>query len=401
MLGSLTEAEDAVQETWLRLNRSGAADVRDMRAWLTTVVSRVCLDMLRSRATRREDSLDADVHLPDPIVTPVDDDPAEQAILADSVGIALLVVLDTLSPGERLAFVLHDVFAMPFAEIAQIMERTPNAARQLASRARQRVQAAPQPDSDLALQRRVVDAFLAAARAGDFDALLAMLHADVVFRFDLGPELGRHRPPLTGADAVNRHLRATAGRYSPLATTVLVNGAAGWLIGTRDDPIAVFGFTIVGGRVAALDLIKDPAKLRRLRVGTLPREARRRRPEHTWTQPGAGDAHNAADPTALPAVGHPASHAQRDTPARPRVTPKTTVEQPDFRHHCSCSTSREKPDEPRRPPRARGELGRHLSPRGLRPGPVPQLLPVGVRRESPARARSSDLGLVTKLPHGK
>ncbi|HEV2257703.1 MAG TPA: RNA polymerase sigma factor SigJ [Streptosporangiaceae bacterium] len=272
MLGSVSEAEDAVQECWLRLDRNNPDAINDLRAWLTTTVGRICLDMLRARKSRREHH--AGTWLPEPLIEePAEEGPEHQAVLTDSIGLALLIVLESLTPPERLAFVLHDIFAMPFAEIAQIMERTPHAVRQLASRARQRVKAAPQPDADLALQRRVVDAFLVAARAGDFDALLAMLHPDVVFRFDLGPERGRHRPPLTGADAVARHLRATALRFSPLGTPVLVNGVAGWLIGTRDNPIAVLGFTIVRGRIAALDLMKDPAKLRRLRAGSLPREA--------------------------------------------------------------------------------------------------------------------------------
>ncbi len=265
MLGSVSEAEDAVQECWLRLDRSSPAAINDLRAWLTTAVGRICLDMLRARKSRREHH--AGTWLPEPLIEePAEEGPEHQAVLTDSIGLALLVVLESLTPPERLAFVLHDIFAMPFAEIAQVMERTPHAARQLASRARQRVRAAPQPDTNLALQRRVVDAFLAATRAGDFDALLAVLDPDVVFRFDLGPERGRHRPPLAGADAVARHLQATAPRFSPLATPVLVNGVAGWLIGTRDNPIAVLGFTIVRGRVAALDLTKDPAKLRRLRI---------------------------------------------------------------------------------------------------------------------------------------
>ena len=276
MLGSVSEAEDAVQECWLRLDRSNPDTINDLGAWLTTTAGRICLDMLRARKARREHH--AGTWLPEPLIEePAEEGPEQQAVLADSIGLALLVVLESLTPPERLAFVLHDIFGMPFAEIAQIMERTPHAVRQLASRARQRVRAAPQPDADPALQRRVVEAFLVAARAGDFDALLAMLHPDVVFRFDLGSERGRHRPPLTGPDAVTRHLRATAPQFSSLATPVLVNGVAGWLIGTRDNPIAVLGFTVVRGRIAALDLMKDPAKLRRLRVGTLAREAQQRR----------------------------------------------------------------------------------------------------------------------------
>jgi RNA polymerase sigma-70 factor (ECF subfamily) len=276
MLGSVSEAEDAVQECWLRLDRSNPDAINDLRAWLTTTIGRICLDMLRARKARREHH--AGTWLPEPLIEePAEEGPEHQAVLADSIGLALLIVLESLTPPQRLAFVLHDIFAMPFAEIAHIMERTPHAARQLASRARQRVQAAPRPDADLAVQRRVVDAFLIAARAGDFDALLAMLHPDVVFRFDLGPERGRHRPPLAGADAITRQMRATALRFSSLATPVLVNGVAGWLVGTRDNPVAVIGFTVVRGRIAALDLMKDPAKLRRLRTGTLPREAQQRR----------------------------------------------------------------------------------------------------------------------------
>jgi RNA polymerase sigma factor (sigma-70 family) len=265
MLGSYADADDAVQETWLRLNHADADAVENLSGLLTAVLARICLDQLRARRSRREDPA-GDEFADELVGIAADFDPEEQALLVESVGSALLVVLDMLAPTERVVFVLHDIFAMPFAEIAQVMQRTPHAARQLASRARQRVRAAPQPDADLALQRRVVDAFLAAARAGDFDALLAVLDPDVVFRFDLGPERGRHRPPLVGADAVARHLQATAPQFSPLATPVLVNGVAGSLIGTRDNPIAVLGFTIVRGRVAAMDLMKDPANLRRLRI---------------------------------------------------------------------------------------------------------------------------------------
>jgi RNA polymerase sigma-70 factor (ECF subfamily) len=288
MLGSLTEAEDAVQETWLRLNRSGAADVRDMRAWLTTVVSRVCLDMLRSRATRREDSLDADVHLPDPIVTPVDDDPAEQAILADSVGIALLVVLDTLSPGERLAFVLHDVFAVPFEQIGPILDRSPAAAKQLASRARQRLrtaparssggyagdqageasaglqgEAGPAPAADLGRQWEVVDAFLAASREGDFARLLAILDPDVVLRADAGT--GPFGPSTLVRGA--REVLAQAQRFAPLgrfARPVLVNGGPGFLVARDGEPIAVMAVTVRDGKIAEMDVLADPDRLARL-----------------------------------------------------------------------------------------------------------------------------------------
>ena len=214
MLGSLTEADDAVQETWLRLTRSDTGGVQNLRGWLTTVVSRICLDMLRARATRREDALD-DVHVPDPVVTMVGDDPAEHAVLADSVGLALLVVLDTLAPAERLAFVLHDVFGVPFDQIGPILDRTPAAAKQLASRARHRLRGtsgqAPAPDP--AVQRAVADAFLAAAREGDFEGLLAVLDPSVVLRADAGSSpLGPSRL-VRGATAV----ATQAGRFAHLS----------------------------------------------------------------------------------------------------------------------------------------------------------------------------------------
>ncbi|HEY2983458.1 MAG TPA: RNA polymerase sigma factor SigJ [Jatrophihabitantaceae bacterium] len=263
MLGSVTEAEDAVQEAWLRLDRSDAEAINDMRTWLTTVVGRICLDMLRARKARREDYVGT--WLPEPLVQePVEDGPAHQAELADSIGLALLVVLESLSPPERLAFVLHDMFGVPFEEIGRIMERTTDAARQLASRGRRRVQAAPQPDRNVALQRQVVDAFLDAARSGDFDALLTVLAPDVVLRLDLGPDLAHG--PLVGADSVARHVLATAPRFVMFAKPVLVNGCAGALFGSLDDPISVLGFTVVGGRIAALDLIVDPAKLGHLSI---------------------------------------------------------------------------------------------------------------------------------------
>jgi RNA polymerase sigma factor (sigma-70 family) len=265
MLGSVSEAEDAVQEAWLRLGSSDTGGIDDLRAWLTTVVGRISLDMLRSRKARREYA--AGSWLPEPLVgEPDDDGPEHQAVLADSIGLALLVVLESLTPAERLAFVLHDVFAMPFDEVARIMERSPDSARQLASRARRRVQAAPQPDRDVALQRRVVDAFLAAARAGDFEALVEVLDPGVVFRMDLGPDAAQARPPLAGAGAVARHVLTTAPRFVNLAQPVLVNGQAGALFGTHEDPVAVIGFTITGGRIAELDLVADPGKLRHLTI---------------------------------------------------------------------------------------------------------------------------------------
>jgi RNA polymerase sigma-70 factor (ECF subfamily) len=270
MLGSLTEADDAVQEAWLRLSRADTGDVRDLRAWLTTVVSRVCLDMLRSRASRREDSLDTDVHVPDPIVTRVEDVPEEHAVLADSIGIALLVVLDTLSPAERLAFVLHDVFAMPFEQIGPILDRSPAAAKQLASRARRRLRGTASPDAapssaaEAARQRQVVEAFQAASAAGDFEALLAILAPDVVLRADVGTP-GRFGPSqmIRGAEAVV----AQAMRFAPLsrhARPVVVNGAPGALVVQDGEPLALAAMTIQGGRITEIDILADPVRLARL-----------------------------------------------------------------------------------------------------------------------------------------
>lgn len=265
MLGSVSEAEDAVQESWLRLARSNTHGIDDLRAWLTTVVGRISLDMLRARKARRESY--PGTWLPEPLVAePPEEGPEHQSVLADSVGLALLVVLDSLNPAERLAFVLHDIFAMPFADIGEIIGRTPEAARQLASRARRRVQAAPRPDTDLALQRRVVDAFLAAARHGDFEGLLQVLDPDVVLRSDVGPQARISMPQLTGAEAVARFVLERAPRFIALARPVLVNGTAGALFGTRQQPVSVVSFTVAGGRIAALDLVADPAKLRRLTI---------------------------------------------------------------------------------------------------------------------------------------
>jgi RNA polymerase sigma factor (sigma-70 family) len=261
MLGSTSEAEDAVQEAWLRLNRSDTETLENLGGWLTTVVARVCLDMLRARRARREEYVGS--WLPEPIVS-VEDGPEEEALLADSVGLALLVVLDTLTPPERLAFVLHDMFAVPFAEIAAILDRSEPATRQLASRARRRVQgAAPQTHPDLREQRRVVDAFLAASRAGDFEALLNVLDPDVVFRVDTGPR--GDRIPVTGAEDVARSILARGTRFAPHARPAIVNGNAGAIVVPVDRPIAVVGFTISRGRLVEIDLIADPAKLRRLR----------------------------------------------------------------------------------------------------------------------------------------
>jgi RNA polymerase sigma-70 factor (ECF subfamily) len=264
MLGSVSEADDAVQEAWLRLNRSDAAAVDNLGGWLTTVVGRVCLDMLRARRSRHEEYVGS--WLPEPIVS-VDgeSDPEQEAMIADSVGLALLVVLETLTPAERLAFVLHDMFAVSFEEIAPIVGRSPAAARQLASRGRRRVRgAAPAPDVDLARQREVVDAFLAASRSGDFDALLAVLDPDVVFRVDAGADSPLARQPVTGAEAVARTVLARGSRFAPLARPAVVNGVAGLIIGPERRPIAVVAMTVAGGKVATIDLVIDPDKLRGL-----------------------------------------------------------------------------------------------------------------------------------------
>jgi RNA polymerase sigma-70 factor (ECF subfamily) len=261
MLGSVTDADDAVQEAWIRLQRQDIERPDDLRGWLTVVVSRICLDVLRSRRSRREDY--AGTWLPEPIVTPVaPDDPEGDAVLADTVGIALLVVLDQLSPAERLAFVLHDVFAVPFEEVAAIVDRSPATARQLASRARRRVQQqAPREDADLRVQRQVVDAFLAAARAGDFEALLRVLDPDVVFRTDGGGSGVLARPPLAGAGAVARQMTATGPRLAGLAQHVFVNGRPGVIVDAPGQPRVVIAFAVSEGRIAAIDLMGDAAKL--------------------------------------------------------------------------------------------------------------------------------------------
>jgi RNA polymerase sigma-70 factor (ECF subfamily) len=263
MLGSVSEAEDAVQEAWLRLERVDFRTIDDLRGWLTTVICRIALGILRSRKSRPIDYVGT--WLPEPLVAePSDEGPEAQALLADSVGLALLVVLENLNPTERLAFVLHDVFGMPFQEIGPIIGRSTDSARQLASRARRRVRSAPQPEADAATQRRVVDAFLDAARAGNFADLIGILAPDVVLRFDLGPDVAM--PDLVGAEIVANHVLATAPRFIGAAKPVLVNGAVGALFGTRSDPISVLGFTVVDGLIAALNLIVNPAKLRHLKV---------------------------------------------------------------------------------------------------------------------------------------
>ena len=273
MLGSASEADDAVQEGWIRLGRTDVSGVENLRAWLTTVVARVCLDLLRTRTSRREDSLDENVeqatHVPDPVITRADGDPESDAMLADSVGLALLVVLETLEPAERLAFVLHDVFGMTFDEIAPIVDRSPAAARQLASRARRRVQRnAPSADPDLRQQRRVLDAFMAAVRDGDFERLVAVLDPDIVLRADGGALAGASRV-VRGAHAV----AAQAASFSKLGLSnqfVLVNGSPG-VVSRRPDGrlFSVLGFTIVGGKVVEIDILADPERLSRLDLSAI------------------------------------------------------------------------------------------------------------------------------------
>ncbi|MGH2385965.1 MAG: RNA polymerase sigma factor SigJ [Candidatus Limnocylindria bacterium] len=268
MLGSLSEADDAVQETWLRLSRSDADEVDNLGGWLTTVVARVSLNMLRSRRSRREEPFDA--RMPDPIVDRADGtDPEHEALLADSVGLALLVVLETLNPAERLAFVLHDMFAVPFDEIAPIVDRSPEAARQLASRARRRVQGEPAiPDADLDTQREVLDAFLAAAREGDFEALLEVLDPDVVLRADRGAvSLGAARV-VRGAANVARQASAFA-RLDIEVRPALVNGAAGTVTLRDGRPFAIAGFTIRNRRIVEMDILADPERLSQLDLDIL------------------------------------------------------------------------------------------------------------------------------------
>jgi RNA polymerase sigma factor (sigma-70 family) len=260
MLGSVSEADDAVQEAWLRFSRADTSSVENLAGWLTTVVARVCLDILRSRESRREDPLD--VHVPDPIISHESGvDPEHEALLADSVGLALLVVLETLTPAERLAFVLHDMFAVPFEEIGLMIERSPAAARQLASRARRRVQGqAPAPDPDLARQRDVVDAFFAAARDGDFDTLVAVLHPDVVLRSDGGLARARHTVAIAGARVVAAQA-LTFGRLAPFVRPALINGAAGVVVAANGRPLSVLAFTVTDGKIVAIDVLADPERL--------------------------------------------------------------------------------------------------------------------------------------------
>jgi RNA polymerase sigma factor (sigma-70 family) len=263
MLGSLTEADDAVQETWLRLSRVDSDEVENLGGWLTTVVARVSLNMLRSRRSRREEPID--MRMPEPIIDrPDGTDPEHEALLADSVGLALLVVLETLNPAERLAFVLHDMFAVPFDEIAPIVDRSPEAARQLASRARRRVQGeAPPPDADLDTQREVIDAFLAAAREGDFEALLEVLDPDVVRRADRGDIAPGAPRVVRGAANVARQALAFS-RLDIEVRPALVNGAVGTVTLRDGRPFAIAGFTIRNRRIVEMDILADPERLSRL-----------------------------------------------------------------------------------------------------------------------------------------
>jgi RNA polymerase sigma factor (sigma-70 family) len=273
MLGSFTEADDAVQDAWLRLSRSDTSDIENLGGWLTTVIARLCLDMLRARNARREEPIG--VHLPDPVVTAAtgstspEADPEQEALLADSVGLAMLVVLETLSPAKRLAFVLHDTFGMPFEQIGPIVGRSPVAARQLASRARRRVRTAPtSAHVPMARQREIVDAFLRAARGGDFEALLRVLDPEVIVRADagaLGPRLPRevHGAPAVAEQA--RSFRALAGG----ARAAIVNGAAGLVVFAGDRPFAVLGFTIRGDHIVEIDILLDPERLARLDLSAL------------------------------------------------------------------------------------------------------------------------------------
>jgi RNA polymerase sigma factor (sigma-70 family) len=268
MLGSVSEADDAVQDAWLRLQRADTSSVENLGGWLTTVVARVCLNMLRLRERRREEPLD--VHVPDPIISNESGvDPEYEALLADSVGLALLVVLESLTPAERLAFVLHDMFAVPFEEIAPMIERSPAAARQLASRARRRVQGqAPAPDPDLTRQRDVVDAFFAASRAGDFDALVAVLAPDVVLRSDGGLARPRQTLVIHGATAVAGQALASA-RLSPFVRPALINGAAGVVVAAHGRPLFVMAFTVADKKIVAIDVLADPDRLHELDLAVL------------------------------------------------------------------------------------------------------------------------------------
>ena len=265
MLGSVSDAEDAVQECWLRLARSDSDSINELRGWLTAVLGRICIDILRARRSRREDY--AGSWLPEPVVAP-EGSPEDESVLADSVGLALLVVLETLSPAERLAFVLHDVFAVPFDEIAPIVGRSPEASRQLASRARRRVRAEP-PESreDPVVQRHVVDAFLAAARDGDLEDLLELLDPDVTLHLDVGDRPQLAQSPRTGARQVAEFLRTGAPLFAPLCRPAIVNGGPGIVVGPPGRIVGVVALAVIDGRIREVDIVADPAKLERVRRG--------------------------------------------------------------------------------------------------------------------------------------
>ena len=265
MLGSLSDADDAVQDTWERVSRAGADEVENLGGWLTTIVARVCLNMLRARSARREDSVG--VSIPDPIVAPDGTGlPEDEALLADSVGLALQIVLDTLSPAERLAFVLHDLFDLPFEEIAPMVGRTTQATRQLASRARRRVRGAETAatEPDLARQRAVVNAFFAAGRAGDLEALIAVLHPDVVLRADYGPGRAERSAVFRGAEAVAQQARLGGASSTADVLPALINGSAGAVIARRGRPITVLAFTVSQDKIVEIDAFGDPERVRRL-----------------------------------------------------------------------------------------------------------------------------------------
>ncbi len=270
MLGSMTDADDVVQDAWLRLARSDAATIGDLSAWLTTVVARLCLNRLRDRKSHPESSLDG--RLPDPVVQPLDaTDPEREAMVGDAVGLALQVVLDTLTPAERVAFVLHDVFGMPFEDVARIAGRTPAAARQLASRARRRVRGAPAPDQTVERQWEVVEAFLAAAREGDVEGIVAALHPDVVLRSDGGPARPNLRSRLQGAEAVAAGAM-TFRNFAAGATRVLVNGTPGGIAWTPDGrPFALLAMTVRGDRIVEIHVLADPERLSALGLDSLRR----------------------------------------------------------------------------------------------------------------------------------
>ncbi len=267
MLGSLAEADDAVQDAWVRASRAETSEIENLGGWLTTIVARVCLNVLRSRKVRGEESLEG--HLPDPVIGPPGQiAPEDEALLADSVGLALQVVLDALAPAERLAFVLHDMFELPFEEIATMVGRSPTAARQMASRARRRVRGAEIPDPDLVRQRAVVDAFFLAARGGDFEALVTLLHPDVVLRADFGPSRPAASMVVRGAAAVARQARLGANPAAQLHSA-LINGTAGVVITLDGRPHVVMAFTVVNDQVVELDLIADPERVRRVASAVL------------------------------------------------------------------------------------------------------------------------------------